>query len=99
MFKFGNPLMKVVSHAEFKLRSFLNGISHQIGASVFSATSESADGKSAKLFYLLNLIFFISLIVLSPDKITQELSPIKLGYTTLDGFQDVAELLRNLVPF
>ena len=91
--------MKAVSYAEFKLRSFLNGISHHISASVFPATSESADSKSAKLFYLLNLTLFISLLLLSPDKITQELSPIKPGYTTLDGFQDVAELLRNLVPF
>lgn len=91
--------MKAVSYGESKLRSFLGEISHLRGASPFQATLEGADSKSPRIFYLLNLVLFVSLILLSPDKIAQVLAPVKSGCTIFDGFQDVAELFRKLPLF
>jgi len=97
--KFRNPLLKAVSYAESKLLSLIREISRLLGTAAFAATPEGADSKSDRIFWFLNLVLFVSLILLSPDKVTQVLATARSGCTISDGFQDVVDLLRKLAPF
>jgi hypothetical protein len=99
MFTFGNPLVKAFFHAKIKLQSCLDMISSRINASVFPDIQETAESSSTRLLCLLNLIFLVSLVLLSPDRLTQVLSSARPSWMAFDWIQDVAKTLAKLASF
>lgn len=99
MLTFGNPLVKVIFHAKIKLQSCLDMISSRINASVFPDIQETAESSSTRLLCLLNLIFLVSLVLLSPDRLTQVLSSARPSWLAFDWIQDAVEALGKMVPF
>jgi len=59
-------------------------------------TGES--GESRKVFYLFSLMFLVSVIFLSPDKILQIITSMNSETGMFEKMQDIARLLRKLVP-
>jgi hypothetical protein len=99
MLTFGNPLVKAIFNAKIKLQSCLDMISSRINASVFPDIQETAEDSSTNLLCLLNLIFLVSLVLLSPDRLSQVLSSARPSWLAFDWIQDVVEALGKMVPF
>jgi hypothetical protein len=99
MHSFGNPLAKAIFYFKVKVQNYFDAISRRIGASVSSEIQEGTEGSSARLFWLLNLIFLASLVLLSPDKVTEVLPSARPNWLAFDWIQDVAETLGKLAPF
>jgi len=61
-----------------------------------SLTGESDE--SRKVFYLFSLVFLVSVIFLSPDKIPQMLASVNSETGMFEKMQEMARLLRKFVP-
>ena len=96
---FGNPLAKAIFYLKVNVQNCSDAISRRIGAYVFSEIQEGTEGSSARFFWLLNLIFLASLVLLSPDKVTQVFPSARPNWLVFDWIQDVAETLAKLAPF
>ncbi len=89
---------KAVSRFVLKLRQLTSGIQNLANRLACVTDIEGSEEKSSLIFYLLNLCFFVSLIVLSPDKAIQALSSAEPACPVISWFQDATEVLRKLIP-
>ena len=99
MFTFENPLTKAIFYAKAKSHGCLDMISRWTSTLISPEIQEEDDGRSARLFCLLNLIFLVSLILLSPDKLAQMLPFTRPSWLGFDWIQDVVEALGKMAPF
>ena len=77
-----------------KLVKLLNCLRKFFGA----LNNEGEANESARVLYLVSLTFFISLILLSPDKILQTLESGQVSAEMFGKAHDVIRLFRRIVP-
>jgi hypothetical protein len=81
-----------------KFRHLTSGVQNLANKLVCVTDTEDSEEESRLIFCLLNLCFFVSLVVLSPDKAIQALSSAEQAYPVINWFQDAIEVLRKLMP-
>jgi len=64
-------------------------------ATIMKLDDESTESKRG--FYLLSLMLLISLVLLSPDRILQTLSPQHANTEILEKMEDVVKIIKRLV--
>ena len=89
---------KAVSGFVLKFRHLTSGVRNLANRLVCVTDTEDSEEESRLIFCLLNLCFFLSLVVLSPDKAIQALSSAEPAYPIIRWFQDAIEVLRKLMP-
>ena len=89
---------KAVSGFVLKFRQLTSGIQDLANRLACVTDIEGSEEESSLIFCLLNLCFFVSLVVLSPDKAIQALSSAEPAYPIIRWFQDAIEVLRKLMP-
>lgn len=99
MFSLRSSLVKAVFSARVKVRDYIDAISRRIGASILSDSQEGTDDNSARFFCFVNIVFLVSVILLSPDKVAEVLPSARPSWLASGWFQEVAETLRKLTPF
>lgn len=89
---------KAVSRFVLKLRHLTSRV-QDLGNRLACVTdTEDSEEQSRLIFCLLNLCFFVSLVVLAPDKAIQAFSSAEPAYPVISWFQDAIEVLRKLIP-
>lgn len=91
-------LEKAIFSVASKSQRLLAQVSCHFETLVRAVNVEDETMQSTRVFYLLSLIFVISLILLSPDKIPQILTHAQADSELLGKAQDIAKVFRKLVP-
>jgi len=96
-FSLGKMLRKTASRFVFKSGQWLAEGVCQIKTLVGVLGSEDETVESAKILYLLSIVFLVSLAFLSPDKMSQLFAPSQPGFGIIEKVQDTAKVIRKLI--
>jgi len=88
----------MLSRVSSKLQRTIIEISSHVKrvAKVVNLEDESTESK--KVFYLFSLMVLISLILLSPDKIPQAITPSQTDNGILEKAQEIVKIIKKLMP-
>ena len=92
-------LKRAIADLKFKVWHCIRELAHLCDNFVRGTSADDTATESATSFYLVNLMFLVFLILLSPDKIPQMLASNQPDFAILDRIEEISTLLKRAISF